>query len=362
VLSSHRRSGVAEPEARHRSTSDSPTVAEPHSEQSLSEPVSKKSRHPLVHHAIRVARVGVLLAVVLAIAYASAKEWDAVSKTISSLSWESLVLSVISIVVGMFATVRVWQHLLAALGTELAYPRALQINLVGQLGKYLPGSVWSYLMQAELGRRYDVPRPRALVTLVLSAGLAIATALTISVFAIGPLLGQWGHVAWLLALGPLAMIIAIPRVMQLIANLMLKVMRRPGLEAPIKGRHVAHAVVWSFVSWLLFGVHLWALASSLGMLSFPNYLLVTGAFGLAMSAGFVAFVLPSGVGVREAVIVAAISPIMPGGPALAFALTSRLLFTVADVSSALLAILASRISIARNTQVSGRDLSELVGK
>ena len=350
--------------ARHRAEIDPATepatepATDPDGAQSQPAIAAKTDRHPLVHRAIQIGRVAVLVGVVVAIAYASAKEWDAVSKTISSLSWESLLLSIISIIVGMFATVKVWQHLLASLGTDLAYPRAVQINLVGQLGKYLPGSVWSYLMQAELGRRYDVPRPRALVTLVLSAGLAIATALTISVFAIDPLLGRWGDIAWLLALGPLAMVIAIPRVMQMIANLMLKLMRRPRLENAIIGRHVLHAVAWSFISWLLFGVHLWALASSLGILSFPNYLLVTGAFGLAMSAGFVAFVLPSGVGVREAVIVAAMAPIMASGPALAFALTSRLLFTVADVSSALLAVLASRIAARRSHEEPATDLRQ----
>lgn len=300
------------------------------------------SRHPAVHRAIQVGRVGIFVAVIAAIVLAAAREWDAVSKTISSLSWQSLAIAITSVVVGMFATVKVWQHLMAAQGVSLPYTRAVQINLVGQLGKYLPGSVWSFLLQAQLGRRYGVPRAKALVTLVLSAGLSIATALTLSVFAIDPLRRSWGPFAWLLILGPLALVMAVPRVMTWISNTLLRIMRRPKLDAPIIARHIPWAIGWSILSWLLFGVQLWGLASSLGELSFQNYLLVTGVFALAMSAGFIAFVLPSGVGVREAVVVAGLSPIMATGPALAFALTSRLVFTVADVSSALIAVLVSR--------------------
>jgi len=300
------------------------------------------TRHPLMRKAISVARVLISLAVVAAVGYAATSEWSAVRKTITSLSWQSLTIAIGSVVLGMFATVKVWQHLLAAIGVEVDYPQAVQVNLVGQLGKYLPGSVWSFLLQAELGRRYRIPRPKAIVTLVLSAGVTIATALVISVFAIHPLLGRWGGVAWLLALGPLALLIAAPRVMTWISNTLLRLMRRPALDAPLIARHIPFALVWSIASWLLFGLQLWALASSLGMLSFSSYLLVTGAFALAMSAGFVAFVLPSGVGVREAVIVAGLSPILATGPALAFALTSRLIFTVADVSSALIAVVIAR--------------------
>jgi uncharacterized membrane protein YbhN (UPF0104 family) len=307
-----------------------------------------KTRHPLVHRAIQVMRVAIVIAVVVAVAYSAANEWGAVSKTIRSLSWQSLVIAISAVVAGMFSTVKVWQHLLAALGTNLAYRRAVQINLVGQLGKYLPGSVWSFLLQVELGRRYQVPRARAMVTLILSAGLAIATALTVSVFAVEPLLGKWGNAAWLLALGPLALLMLVPRVLTWISNNLLRLMRRPKLDQPIVVRHLPWALGWSIFSWLLFGVSIWGLVSSLGELSFRNYLLVTGVFALAMAAGFVAFVLPSGVGVREAVIVAGLAPLLPTGPALAFALASRLIFTVADVSSALIAAF-----IARGVQTSG---------
>jgi hypothetical protein len=39
-------------------------------------------------------------------------------------------------------------------------PGTARILFLGQLGKYLPGSVWPVLAQMELGKTYRVPRHR----------------------------------------------------------------------------------------------------------------------------------------------------------------------------------------------------------
>jgi uncharacterized membrane protein YbhN (UPF0104 family) len=69
-----------------------------------------------------------------------------------------------------------------------------------------------------------------------------------------------------------------------------------------------------------------------------------GAFAVAMTVGLFAVFAPSGLGVREAVLVAALLPLLgPGdgvGVALGIALASRMLFILADVVTAGLAALA----------------------
>jgi uncharacterized membrane protein YbhN (UPF0104 family) len=53
-----------------------------------------------------------------------------------------------------------------------------------------------------------------------------------------------------------------------------------------------------------------------------------------MAAGVLFVFVPSGAGVREALIVAALAPVMPAGAALGVAVVSRAIFIVADVLSA----------------------------
>jgi hypothetical protein len=66
--------------------------------------------------------------------------------------------------------------------------------------------------------------------------------------------------------------------------------------------------------------------------------------GVAMTAGLVAFVLPSGIGARELVIVGVLAAVLPYGQALALAVVSRVLFTVVELASAAAATLAARLS------------------
>ena len=53
-----------------------------------------------------------------------------------------------------------------------------------------------------------------------------------------------------------------------------------------------------------------------------------------MTAGFLVFVAPSGIGIREAVLVAALAPVLDTGEALSVALVVRLVFTLADLLAA----------------------------
>jgi uncharacterized membrane protein YbhN (UPF0104 family) len=55
---------------------------------------------------------------------------------------------------------------------------------------------------------------------------------------------------------------------------------------------------------------------------------------LGLTAGMVAFLSPSGLGVREAIITAALLPYVPAGVALGLALSSRMIFIAADLVAA----------------------------
>lgn len=319
----------------------------------VASPTVAAARHPALHRLIQVGRIVVIVAVLAAVVYAAIREWGAVRHTISLLSWKSLVGSLAAIILGMFTSVKVWQHLLASTGVAVRYRHAALVNLVGQLGKYLPGSVWAFLLQTQLSRRYQISRARALITLLLAAGLTTVTALTLAVAAAPALAGAWGAAAWLLLLGPLALVTLIPAVLGKIANLALRLLRQPPLPHPPIGSEVLKALLWSMASWGFFGAHLWLLTGSLTKQPLTAFAITTGAFALAMSSGFIAFILPSGVGVREAVLVAGLAPIAAAGPALALALTSRLLFTIADVSSAAVAAVIARAGLRSDQRPEG---------
>ncbi len=63
-----------------------------------------------------------------------------------------------------------WRRLLADLGSKLPVPVAARVTFMAQLGKYVPGAVWSFAAHVELGHDYDVPRRRGAASVIV--GLA----------------------------------------------------------------------------------------------------------------------------------------------------------------------------------------------
>jgi hypothetical protein len=289
----------------------------------------------------------VLLAAVIGFAvYYLVTQWTSVAATIAEISWPSLVLSFLLVLAGLAAGTLSWVAVLNGLGPKVPVARASQVMLVGQLGKYVPGSVWSYVMQMELGRQYGILRPRVLVASLYAAGIGVVSSLVLGSFAL-PFLGQHNPaLLWLFVLLPFGLVCLHPRVMTWLASLVLKVFRRPPLEHQVAFVTVAKAVGWSLLAYVCYGLHLWLLVNALVNPDLGTLVLLTGAMALGFTASLFAFIFPSGVGVREAVLVGAMALLLTIPQASAMSLVSRAMFTAADLLAAsvaaLLAVLLRR--------------------
>lgn len=281
-----------------------------------------------------------LLALVLAFAgYYLVSQWDAVSEAITLIAWQSAVLSFVMVLAGLaFGTIS-WIAILNGLGQPVPFLRAAQILLVGQLGKYVPGSVWSYVMQMELGRQYNVARPRVLITSLYAAGVGVVASLILGALALPLLSQEQPQLLWLFALLPVGLICLHPRVMTWLASFVLKVFRRPPLDHQVKLSTVIIALGASIASYVCYGMHLTLLVNSLADPSPQTIVLLTGAMAIGFSLSLFAFILPSGIGVREAVLVAAMVTLISVPQAAAVSVVSRMMFTLGDVAAAGIAVL-----------------------
>ncbi|MGZ6769649.1 MAG: lysylphosphatidylglycerol synthase domain-containing protein [Mycobacteriaceae bacterium] len=318
-------------------------------------PVSKRTAKSV---AISFGRIAVVLAISAAVTIAIHSQWSDVRRTFSQLSWLSLTGSMLLVVLGMGAAVRAWQHVLAELDRPIRAVDAGRCYLVGQLGKYLPGSVWAFVLQMELARRADVPRATGFVAVLVTVGLSTASALVVGLLGLPALFSYSALVAWVVvAAVPVALVCSYPPVLTRLVNLALRILRRSPLPRRLTFRGVAPALGWCAVSWVLYGISLWLLASDQSIPGAGGLVKCVGALALAMTAGVLAVVAPSGIGVREAVVVAALTPYMDPGIALGLALASRLVFTVAEVvlgvGAAVSGAVALRAAQRPDTQTAG---------
>src|SRR6266567_3201633 len=286
----------------------------------------------------------VLLVVVVAVAlWTLVRNWPTVSATLKTVPWGITVFSQLAVIVGIIVGTLAWQTMLNGLGKPVSVLRGAQINLVGQLGKYVPGSLWAYLLQMELGRKAGVGRTRVFTASLIQVGVGLVSALMIGVLALPVMLRHTPGVRYLFILLPIGLVLLHPKILTKLTNLALKILRRAPLAEPLTYAVVLKSLALQLLSFACLGAHLFLLARAVGAApGITGFLLCAGAISVGLTAGMFFFVLPSGAGIRDGVIVAVLISALPYSQALAFAVVSRVMFILADVITAGLAALLAR--------------------
>jgi len=105
------------------------------------------------------------------------------------------------VLAGLLVTSVAWLRLLAGYGHRMPPGEGQRVFFVGQLGKYIPGSVWSMGAHADLARGFDVPMRVTVGTSLMFLWLNLATSgLVAGLLAVS---GWWrpGLPPWLVVLG-----------------------------------------------------------------------------------------------------------------------------------------------------------------
>ena len=240
-----------------------------------------------------------------------------------------IALSVLVIFLSYAISVEAWRRILDGWAQHLAYGRAARIWLVANLGRYIPGKVWSVAGLIVLAQRAGVAPWAAGASAFAIQAVAIGTAVVL-VAAATP------GAASPLRLGAAA-VVAVATI-ALLAWLM-------GSTAPIQPLPVA-AVAKSaglgLLAWMAHGVAFWLLARGLGLPDTLSVVTAAGVFPLGYILGLLALFAPGGLGVREVVLIGLLAPALGWGGAVALSVASRILLTVTEVVAPLGVLLVTR--------------------
>lgn len=287
--------------------------------------------------AVDAVRIGLLALVLVGVGIALGSNWAEVRADLDRLGWTALTAATALALASPFLTVLGWRVLLADLGSRLHIAEASGVFFVGQLGKYLPGSVWSVVVQTEMAARLGVPRRRTAVCGLLCIGLSALTGLIAGLPALPVLLTRgevtvpwWGVPLIIAALLPLLW----PPLLNHGIRWALRLLRRPPLEHDLGPAAVARSSGWFTSSWLVGGLLVWVLARALAPddVDASRLLLVAvSGYLLAAGIGMFSIVVPAGVGVRDGVMVLLLATQLSLSAAAAVVVVARFLTVLGDV-------------------------------
>jgi glycosyltransferase 2 family protein len=282
----------------------------------------------------KIVRFGFLALVLVLLALTLVHEAGTLGHEIQKLSALVVVLAFVASLAGLFCSLMVWREMLADLGSRLSIPEAWRIFFIGQLSKYIPGSIWPVLAQSELGADRGIPRSRSALSVILCYAVmtcsgGVVAAITLP-FATAASVAQY---FWILCLVPVGAVLLSPPVLNRLLRLVLRLSGQPALEQGVSYRGLARTMAWAVAGWLCNGLMIYLLLRQLAGDRQGTLLVSVGGFSLSWVVGFLAIFAPAGLGVREAVMIAALHTQATAAIAITVTLFSRAISVVADAAT-----------------------------
>jgi uncharacterized membrane protein YbhN (UPF0104 family) len=252
---------------------------------------------------------------------------------LENLRWDRVGLASLLYAIGLIPPSFLLRRALLSLGQKPSVGTAIAAQLVGHVGKYVPGKAMVVILRAGALTR-DGVRPLAATVsvfletfLMMAVGAAVAGAVVVWL----PVPSWIAITAVLVAI--LASLPTLPPILRRVAARVSK-LDVAEIDAKIGMGLFAAGWGWSLLGWLLIGASFTALITAIPS-SAPSppplelYATATAAISLAIVVGF-ASLLPGGAGVRELVLITVLSVSIGSVHGLLAAIAARIMFIVVE--------------------------------
>ena len=244
-----------------------------------------------------------------------------------------LVVSAVGVVLFYSIQCEAWRAILASLGEHLDARVARSIWGKSLIARYVPTNALMVVGRVVMAERHGVSKRGCLASIVYEIGLAVMTAVMVGAYfvvTLPRLEGQPARFA-ILVVVPLALVALHPRVFQRLANFALRKLGRASLPATLPmGRVVELALVY-LVGWFAMGVGVVGFAAALHPLDAEDVAYAAAAYPVAFCAAVATFVVPGGLGTRDAALAISLAAVLPGAVATAIAVGFRIFQTAIEL-------------------------------
>ena len=256
----------------------------------------------------------------------------------SSIRWHYVLAAALLYGLGLVPSGFLLRRALVSLGQRPRVGTVLAAQLMGHIGKYVPGKAMVIVIRAGVLARDGVKPVQATMSVFLETFLMMAVG-----GAVAGIVVLWLPVpTWISVMaGGIALVASLPTfplVLKVVAKRLIKDFSEVA-DARIGWGLFVAGWAWSALSWLLIGASFTVLVAAIpgfsvmGADAAPGavelYLVCTAAMSLAVVIGF-ASLLPGGAGIRELVVTTVLAVSIGATHAILAAIAARLLFAAVE--------------------------------
>lgn len=272
-----------------------------------------------------------LIAVFIAISYYIVNNIQQLKSSSIQLDWKNLAAAVILTILGHLLSYSIWTRIAMSFDMHTSFRHAGKAWFVSRLARYIPGKVAILLIRFNAYAEHSKTKisaatmMEAYTSICAVCVLLLFITLSVSTSNTSPRYTA----AFLLAL---VLAISHPRLTQLIIQLTQKFLPIPTLHSLPKQKQILGFVTAQLLTMLLHGGALFMTFNAVGQVDPNHYLLITAVFFVAGLIGMLAVFSPSGIGVREAVLFAALANYVDPLTLVVGAILIRLLGIISEIS------------------------------
>jgi len=276
------------------------------------------------------------------------EDWTRVREASFVFKGAPLLWGTVLFVFSYFIQIWAWYLITVKVGIAISFRETLESWFYSQLGKYLPGKIWIFLgrfyLYGSKGKSKEgisIALYFETVTLTVAAGLLFLAALFFFKEVRPFLSGQ--QMSWLIFLFVVAFVSLYPPVLQTILNWFLIRFKRDPISLSIRYSDILCILFVCVLSWLAAGIAFYLFINSIFPVSSKYILYLTGSLAFACFLGLIVLIAPSGLGVREGVLVYFLSSVIPGPVAVILSVLTRLWTTLIEMGLIGVVYLFSRL-------------------
>jgi len=244
-----------------------------------------------------------------------------------------LALAIVCVVLFYTFQGELWRVVIHSLGEHIDPRPGRAVWGKSLLARYVPTNVLLVVGRVVMAERHGVPKRVTLASVVYELALALATAVIVGayfVIELPELDGRPGRFA-VLALIPAVLVVVHPRVFEPLAGFALRKLGRDPLPRVLPFGRVLQLCLAYLVCWVTIGLGLFAFAAALHPVDLSDLPYVASSYPVAFCVAVLTFIVPSGIGTRDAALAASMAVVLPGAVATAIAVAFRILQTLVEL-------------------------------
>ncbi len=259
----------------------------------------------------------------------------------NAITWSplDLVLAIAFLQCGMLVNVMLMRFVFRFLGAPVPLKDAYNVFFVSNLGRYIPGKVWQLLALTHMAQRRGI-KPLEGATLFIINQLLVVLAGFLFVLVIGFVLSDFGEITAaisLLPVIPMFILLVFPASLVGLMNFCLRLIRRRPIEYNLTRRYAFSVVAFVILSYSFTGIGFVWLARGVGLVIDDLFFMIA-VYPLAYLLGYLSFIVPGGVGVRESILIILLGYHYPESMSALLALMAFIWFISVEFFNSVLAL------------------------